>query len=63
VAKDKKSKFPENICVVVDPDSGADPYYLANTSVEASIDEDGPTDIAEYKLVRVRKFRKDAVEC
>lgn len=60
-----KTKFPSTLQIVVDPN--ADPNdeldFLAYTTVEPAIDDDGPTEIAEYRLVRVRKFRKDAVEC
>lgn len=60
-----KHKFPDAIHVVFDPNTGVTegPYFLAYTKLAHAIDEDGPTDIAEYKLVRVRKFRKDTVEC
>jgi hypothetical protein len=60
-----KTKFPETLQITRDPNSDPrdDLDFLAFTAVEPAIDEDGPTDIAEYKLVRVRKFRKDAVEC
>lgn len=58
-----KIKFPATIHVAVDPNWEHEPSFNAFTTVENAIDEDGPTDIADYKLVRVRKFRKDAIEC
>lgn len=58
-----KIKFPETIHIAFDPNWENEPSFNAYTNVEAAIDEDGPTEIADYRLVRVRKFRKDAVEC
>jgi hypothetical protein len=59
VAKPKKQKFPETLQVRYDIDCD----FLAYGDIEGAVDDDGPTDVAEYKLVRVRKFRKEVVEC
>lgn len=58
-----KIKFPDTIHVTVDPNWEKEPSFIACTTVEAAIDDDGPTEVADYRLVRVRKFRKDAIEC
>jgi hypothetical protein len=58
-----KIKFPATIHIAVDPNWEHEPSFNAFTTVENAIDDDGPTEIADYRLVRVRKFRKDAIEC
>lgn len=56
-------KFPDTIYVVVDINSDAKrPGLIAERAVEEAVADDGPTVIADYKLVRTRKFRKEAVE-
>ena len=56
-------KFPDTIYVVVDINSDAkSPGLIAERTVEEAVADDRPTVIADYKLVRTRKFRKEAVE-
>lgn len=57
-----KINFPKTIHVSVDPNWKGVPSFNAHTHVEDGIDDDGPTDVADYRLVRVRKLRKEVVE-
>lgn len=59
MAKANIASFPETVHVVIDENSDSNPpSMIVERSVEEAIDEDGPTLIADYKLVQVRKFRK-----
>lgn len=53
-------KFPDTLYVAIDPNSESDP--VAYRAVEEAVDGDGPTVVAEYQLVRTRRFRKNTVE-
>lgn len=58
-----KKDFPETLHVRAEFHGSRETDYLAYSTVEKTVDEDGPTVVAEYKLVRIRKFRKDTVVC
>ena len=63
----KKSKFPETINVTIDIDPNAAPEdrenLLAYRSIEGgAVGDDGATDVALYRLLKVRRFRKKIVE-
>lgn len=51
--------FPVRIFVTPDPnnDTGR-PQFLADIKDSNLIEEDGPTQVATYKLVTIRKLRK-----
>jgi hypothetical protein len=53
----KADKFPGQLYVAIGHD-GDDQWFNANEEVENCINDDGPTAVAEYKLVRVKKLRK-----
>lgn len=57
-------KFPKTLHVVMDPNaSSKDPdNLLAYGAIERAMPDDGPSEVAEYQLVRVRKFTKQLVE-
>lgn len=72
MAKPKKQRkprkgereFPETIHVAIDPNlRDTEPLGLqAYLNVESAVDEDGPTRVAEYRLVREGIFRKLTTE-
>jgi hypothetical protein len=56
-------KFPAKVFLAIDPndDSEDKENLLAYRNQAAGIDRDGPTEIAEYKLVHVEKLAKKVV--
>ena len=44
-------------------DSGDDAWLRASKNKEDVIEDDGPTQIGEYKLVRIFRLKKEAKEC
>lgn len=56
-----KKIFPETLHVWAEIHGSRETDFYAETSIEKAVQDDGPTEVAEYKLVRVRKFRKDVV--
>jgi len=63
MAKNALNTFPETIHITKEIHGERGDDFLAHASVEESVVDDGPTFVAEYKLVRVRKFRKDTIVC
>jgi hypothetical protein len=56
--------FPKTVLITFDPnrDPARPPEFLAHLSVSAAIEDDGPTVVAEYRLVRSRRYRKNTVD-
>jgi hypothetical protein len=60
--KNLDGKFPERINVVAVGDETGEERLLAYPGLHGTVDDDGSTsDVAEYRLVRVRQLRKEIV--
>lgn len=63
-----RDAFPKTIHITADPNAGGPledrnvEDLLAFRTVEDSMQSDDPQDVAEYKLVRVRRFRRSVVD-
>lgn len=63
MAKSELPKFPSTIHLTKEVHGAKDDDFLAWATVEEGIVDDGPTFVAEYKLLRVTKFRKQTLAC
>ena len=55
-------KFPTTLHISRDANDESGPIFLAYTDAAQAIDDDGPTAVAEYRLVKVRRLRKHVVD-
>lgn len=55
-------KFPKTIYVVRDPGDDSKEDLLAFREAGSCIDDDGPTQVAEYRFVGVRRLAKQLVD-
>ena len=56
-------KFPEMLFVShYDHSTDESPSFNANAKEIDAVDDNEPTDVAEYRLVRVRKLKKEITE-
>lgn len=57
-----KQNFPHTIFVRADVDSTGTKDLIAYDYAAKAIEDDGPTDVAEYRLVSVQKLKKKVVD-
>jgi hypothetical protein len=63
MAKNALNAFPQTLNITKEIHGERNDDYLAYATVEEAVVEDGPTFVAEYRLMRVRKVRKETVDC
>lgn len=54
--------FPPSVFVVFDPNAKFETELIAYNTPAEAIDGDGPTVVAEYHLVRSRRYEKHTVD-